>query len=124
RGRRLPAGTLSAPALASRRDGLCAAVRRRVGRALLRSRRSACLRAHLSAGRDATPMRRSLLLALAAALIVPAQASAHATLEQTSPGFRERLSSSPHALVLRFDQYVKVVPGSVRVYSSHGSVGV
>jgi copper transport protein len=67
---------------------------------------------------------RRLLLALAAALIVPAQASAHATLEHTSPGFRERLSSSPRTLVLRFDQYVKVVPGSVHLYSSKGPVGV
>jgi len=69
-------------------------------------------------------MKRLLLIAAGAALVFPAQAAAHATLEKTSPGFRERLASSPRVLVFRFDQYVKVLPGSVRVYSATRSVGV
>jgi copper transport protein len=69
-------------------------------------------------------MRRLVFVAAVAALVFPAQALAHATLENTSPGFRERLPASPRTLVLRFDQYVKVVPGSVDVYSSKGSIGV
>jgi copper transport protein len=69
-------------------------------------------------------MRRLLLLAVVAALVWPAQALAHARLEQASPGFRERLASAPATVSLRFDQYVKALPGSIRVYSSQGSVGV
>jgi len=61
--------------------------------------------------------------AATAALLFPAQAFAHATLEKVSPGYRERVPSSPRTLVFRFDQYVKAVPGSVRVYSPQGSVG-
>lgn len=69
-------------------------------------------------------MRRGVLIVAAlGALLVPGTAFAHATLQHTSPGFRERLTSSPRLVVLRFDQYVQAVPGSVRLYSSHGSVG-
>ena len=69
-------------------------------------------------------MRRLLLIAASLALVFPAQAFAHASLEQTTPGFRERLPSSPQKILLRFDQYVKQLPGSVELYSSTGSVGV
>ncbi len=69
-------------------------------------------------------MRRLLLIGAVAALALPAQALAHATLQKTSPAFRERLSSSPPTVVLLFDQYVKAVPGSVRLYSSTRSIGV
>jgi copper transport protein len=68
-------------------------------------------------------MTRLVLAGLALALTVPAQASAHATLEHASPTFRARLPVSPHALVLRFDQHVQVVPGSMRLFSARGSVG-
>jgi copper transport protein len=69
-------------------------------------------------------MRRALFgLVSLAALAVPAQALAHSTLEKASPGFRERLSSPPHAVVLRFDQGVQALPGSIRVYSTRGSIG-
>jgi copper transport protein len=68
-------------------------------------------------------MRKLLLIALVA-LAFPASALAHARLEQASPGFRERLQSSPAAVSLRFDQYVKVLPGSIRLYSARGSVGI
>jgi copper transport protein len=70
-------------------------------------------------------VRRLLVLVVAGTgLVMPAQALAHATLEQASPGFRQRVPSSPPTVTLRFDQYVKAVPGSIRVYSSKGSVGV
>ena len=69
-------------------------------------------------------MKRLLLIAAVFALVFPAHAFAHASLEQTTPGFRERLPSSPQKIVLRFDQYVERLPGSVHLYSSTGSVGV
>jgi copper transport protein len=69
-------------------------------------------------------MRRAPIAVAVAVLAFPAQAFAHATLEKTSPGFRERLSAPPRSVVLRFDQYVKAVPGSIRLYSARGSVGV
>jgi copper transport protein len=68
-------------------------------------------------------MRRLLLVVSAVALAAPAQALAHATLQKTSPGFRERVESAPRFVVLHFDQYVQAVPGSVRVYSTTGGVG-
>lgn len=61
--------------------------------------------------------------AIIAALVVPASALAHARLEESSPGFRDRLPSSPRAVVLHFDQHVKALPGSVRVYSPTGGIG-
>lgn len=69
-------------------------------------------------------MKRLLLLAAALALVFPAKAFAHASLEHTTPGFRERLPSSPQKIALQFDQYVQRLPGSVHLYSSSGSVGV
>jgi len=69
-------------------------------------------------------MKRLLPIAIAVvALVFPAPVFAHATMEKVSPGFRERVPSSPRKLVFRFDQHVQVVPGSVRVFSSRGSVG-
>jgi copper transport protein len=68
-------------------------------------------------------MKRLLPIAIGAALVFPASALAHATMEQVSPGFRERVASSPRELVFRFDQHVQVVPGSVQVFSQRGSVG-
>src|SRR5205814_837714 len=54
----------------------------------------------------------------------PAQALAHATLEHTSPGFRERLASSPGFVALTFDQYVKMLPGSIQLFSAKKAVPV
>jgi copper transport protein len=68
-------------------------------------------------------MKRLLPIAIGAALVFPASALAHATMEQVSPGFRERVASSPRELVFRFDQHVQVVPGSVQVFSQRGRVG-
>jgi copper transport protein len=70
-------------------------------------------------------MRKLLLVAVALApLAFPASAFAHARVQHVSPGYRERLQSSPAKVSLRFDQYVKAVPGSIRVYSATGSVAV
>ena len=69
-------------------------------------------------------MRRLVLVLAGGLLLFPAGAAAHATMEKASPGFRERLSNSPRTIVLRFDQYVKAMPGSLEVYSTTGSVGV
>jgi copper transport protein len=69
-------------------------------------------------------MKRTLLTAATLALLFPAQAFAHASLAQATPGFRERLPSSPQKIVLRFDQYVQLLPGSVQLFSSSGNVGV
>jgi copper transport protein len=69
-------------------------------------------------------MKRLLLVVTVAALVLPAQAFAHATLERTSPTFRERLSASPRTISFRFDQYVKVLPGSVQLFSAAHRVRV
>jgi copper transport protein len=66
-------------------------------------------------------MRRAgLVLTAIVALVLPAQAFAHASLEQESPAFRERVSTSPREIVLRFDQGVKVLPGAIRVLTVGG----
>ena len=69
-------------------------------------------------------MKRLVLTAATLALLFPAQAFAHATLEQASPGFRQRLASSPRLITLSFDQYVKVLPGSVQLFSTKHAVPV
>src|SRR5205814_5099591 len=98
---------------------------RRARRApLLRPRRGHDLRAHLAAGRSHAPMRRLLLLAVLAALALPAQALAHATLEQASPGFGARVAAAPKTLTLQFDQYVIALPGSVPLLSAAAPIGV
>ena len=63
-------------------------------------------------------MKRLVIAGVLLALLVPAQAFAHATLLHTSPGFRERLATSPPKVTLRFDQYVKALPGSVQLFSA------
>jgi methionine-rich copper-binding protein CopC len=50
---------------------------------------------------------------LLAALAFPGTASGHANLLQREPTFGERVERSPHAIVLRFDQSVAVVPRSI-----------
>ncbi len=69
-------------------------------------------------------MRRALLIATIAALALPAQAFAHATLLRTSPGFEQRLSTSPRTVTLGFDQYVERLPHAIRLYSAHGELPV
>jgi copper transport protein len=69
-------------------------------------------------------MRRAFVLAAFVALALPAQASAHATLESTSPGFEQRLPSSPRTVTLHFDQYIKALPRSLQLYSADGALPV
>jgi copper transport protein len=69
-------------------------------------------------------MKRLVLIAATLALTFPAQALAHATLKQASPGFRQRLATSPRLVTLSFDQYVKVLPGSVQLFSAKHAVPV
>jgi copper transport protein len=69
-------------------------------------------------------LKRLVLTAATLALVFPAQALAHATLEQASPGFRERLDSPPRLVTLSFDQYVKALPGSVQLFSAKHPVPV
>jgi copper transport protein len=67
-------------------------------------------------------VRRALVLASLVALAVPAAASAHATLERTSPAFGTRVERSPKAVRLSFDQSVDALPNAIRVYSAHGAI--
>jgi len=64
-------------------------------------------------------MKRIAFCALVA-LAFPAVASAHATLRSTTPSFRSELKQGPPVIRLRFDQQVKVLPGSVRVLNGVG----
>lgn len=64
-------------------------------------------------------MRRFAAVALLA-LAFPAVASAHATLESTTPKFGTEVQRSPGRIELHFDQVVSVVPGSIRVLDDNG----
>jgi copper transport protein len=69
-------------------------------------------------------LKRLVLTAATLALVLPAQALAHSTLERASPGFRQELDSSPRLVTLSFDQYVKALPGSVQLFSATQAVPV
>jgi copper transport protein len=69
-------------------------------------------------------VKRALFVGLLAALALPAQALAHATLEHTSPQFEQRLPSAPRTVQLSFDQYVKALPHSLQLYSTRGAIPV
>ncbi|HEY5661357.1 MAG TPA: CopD family protein [Gaiellaceae bacterium] len=69
-------------------------------------------------------MRRALLVGVFAALALPGQAFAHATLEHTSPGFEQRLATSPRTVTLSFDQYVERLPYAIRLYSTRAELPV
>jgi len=63
-------------------------------------------------------VRRLLVLAAVAALVVPAAAWAHATLRTEFPGFQQELRVTPKAVQLHFDQLVKLP--SIEVLDEHG----
>jgi copper transport protein len=69
-------------------------------------------------------LTRLLVLGALCALVVPANAFAHATLERTSPGFEQRLNHSPRTVTLRFDQYIEPLPQAVRLYSTRGELAL
>jgi copper transport protein len=57
---------------------------------------------------------------LLGALILPAQAFAHAALRSTAPDFRQRLEQPPHEVVLRFDQAVSLP--AITVVTAEGTI--
>jgi copper transport protein len=68
-------------------------------------------------------MRGRLLLVVALTVLAfPARSFAHATLLDPSPEYRQRLSSGPAAVMLRFDQAVTAFPDSIVVRSAQGRV--
>ncbi len=66
--------------------------------------------------------RAALFLGALVALALPEVAFAHASIESTSPKFRQRLERSPTEVEIYFDQKVKVLPNGVRVYSAAGEL--
>jgi copper transport protein len=65
-------------------------------------------------------LRRSLLAAIAIALLVPAAASAHARLEGTSPPQGAVVKQEPSTVIFEFDEPVEGNFGAVRVYDAAG----
>jgi copper transport protein len=63
---------------------------------------------------------RRLALVVLVAVAFPAAASAHATLESTTPSFRQELQHGPRTIRLHFDQSVEVLPGSIKVLDGSG----
>ncbi len=65
-------------------------------------------------------MRRALLLAVAILVVAPATATAHATLEASTPERGAKLDAVPSQVVLRFDEPVEASFGALRVFDQHG----
>ena len=65
-------------------------------------------------------MRRALLAAALAALLVPAGAAAHATLKEASPSEQSRVDAPPTEITLRYDQAVTATPDSIVVLGADG----
>lgn len=67
-------------------------------------------------------MKRPLLALALVALVLPAGASAHASLSSAAPGFRDRLETSPSRVVLRFSQVIQPIPNGIVVRDENGRV--
>jgi copper transport protein len=67
-------------------------------------------------------VRRLAALVALAALAAPASASAHASVSNTQPKYRQRLQEAPRRVELVFDQHVKVLANGIRVYDSTGRI--
>jgi copper transport protein len=66
-------------------------------------------------------VRRAVLAGVAlAALVVPAAASAHATMKEAHPAEQGRVESPPHEITLRFDQSVEAPPNAIVVFAPDG----
>jgi copper transport protein len=65
-------------------------------------------------------MIRALVVAAAVSLALPAVASAHATLESTTPKFGTEVRSAPKTIRLHFDQSIKVLPEAIVVLNDSG----
>jgi copper transport protein len=64
-------------------------------------------------------VRRALVVCVVV-LAFPASAFAHATLERTTPSFRQELRSGPATIRLHFDQRVKVIGRGIQVLNADG----
>jgi len=67
-------------------------------------------------------MMRALGLAVAAALLLPAAAAAHATLKEATPGVQGTVESPPTEVVLRYDQSVTAPSNAIVVFRADGRV--
>jgi copper transport protein len=67
-------------------------------------------------------VRRAVALSALVAVVLPAQALAHASIQGSSPASRERLDRSPRRVEMSFDQSVKVFPNGIKVYDAGGHV--
>ena len=65
-------------------------------------------------------MKRALLVVAFVALVAPASAFAHASLEKESPSFKQRLEVAPRQVVLQFDQSVDALPKAIQVFTLKG----
>lgn len=68
-------------------------------------------------------MRRLATVAVAglgALALLPAAAFAHATLSETTPALQSRVDAAPRAVVLRFDQQVRIIPHTLEVFAKDG----
>jgi len=65
-------------------------------------------------------MKRALLVVAFVALVAPASAFAHASLQKESPSFKQRLAVSPRQIVLQFDQSVDALPKAIQVFTLNG----
>jgi copper transport protein len=54
------------------------------------------------------------------ALVLPAEAFAHATLKQTTPEIQSRVETAPRLIRLRFDQSVGITPRAIEVFTQSG----
>jgi copper transport protein len=82
-------------------------------------RRGAAARA--GAARRGALARRALALATLLLALVPAIASAHATLQETIPKRGEKLDAAPGQVVFRFDEPVEAAFGALRVFDAEGN---
>jgi copper transport protein len=65
-------------------------------------------------------MKRVLLVVAFVALVAPASAFAHASLQKESPSFKQRLAVAPRQVVLQFDQSVDALPKAIQVFTLKG----
>ncbi len=65
-------------------------------------------------------IRRAVICALVALLVLPASAAAHAVVERTSPGQGSTVADPPGSVAVFFDEPVEASFGAVRVFSAEG----
>jgi copper transport protein len=69
----------------------------------------------------ALPLARTVALALAISLVVPALAEGHATLERTEPGRGASLDAAPERVAFYFSEPVEASFGAIRVFDPDGA---